>query len=263
MSGFDEQIAARPLGDGRYRVRFDPAWRVVRGPNGGYLAAVLASAIRAEVGDDARQLRSLTVHYPRVAAEAEADVIVTVERAGRGLTTVSVRCEQEGRVVALALGAAATPYPPSVAYADAPMPAVPAPEDVPDPEIPDAFRELPILRHYDIRPVLGHPPLSRAPEAYAGGWIRLREERPIDAPLLIAITDSWWPSPYSVTDGLIAAPTVDLTVHLRAALPRPHDWVLIDVRSRTAQEGFLEEDTRIFARDGTLLAQSRQLALAL
>ncbi|MBX5440709.1 MAG: thioesterase family protein [Solirubrobacteraceae bacterium] len=263
MGRFDEQIAAAPLGDGRYRVRFDPQWRVVRGPNGGYLAAVLAQAIRAEVGDDARQLRSLTVHYPRVAAEAEADVAVTVERAGRGLTTLSVRCEQEGRVVALALAAAATPYPPSVEYVDAPMPPVPPPEEVPDPEIPDAFRELPILRHYEIRPVLGHPPLSRASQAYAGGWIRLREERPIDAPLLVAISDSWWPSPYAVTDGLIAAPTVDLTVHLRAALPRPHDWVLIEVRSRTAQEGFLEEDTRIFARDGTLLAQSRQLALAL
>lgn len=261
MSGFDEQIAARPLGDGRYRVRFDPAWRVVRGPNGGYLAAVLTSAIRAEVGDDARQLRSLTVHYTRVPDEDEAEVIVRVERSGRNLTTVSLRCEQDGRLVALALAAAATPYPASVAYAEA-MPGVPAPEDVPEPEVPEVFRDLPILRHYDIRPVLGHPPLSRAAEAYAGGWIRLREERPIDVPLLVAIADSWWPSPYSVTDGLIAAPTVDLTVHLRGALPRPHDWVLIDVRSRTAQEGFLEEDTRIFARDGTLLAQSRQLALA-
>ena len=98
MRGFDEQIAARPLGDGRYRVRFDPAWRVVRGPNGGYVAAVLAEAIRAEVDDPARQLRSLTVHYPRAPAEDEAEVAVRVERTGRGLSTVSARCEQDGRL---------------------------------------------------------------------------------------------------------------------------------------------------------------------
>jgi hypothetical protein len=34
-------------------------------------------------------------------------------------------------------------------------------------------------------------------------------------------------------------------------------------RSSTAREGFWEEDGELFARGGALLAQSRQLALAL
>jgi hypothetical protein len=34
-------------------------------------------------------------------------------------------------------------------------------------------------------------------------------------------------------------------------------------RTRTAREGFLEEDGEIWSADGTLLAQSRQLAIFL
>jgi hypothetical protein len=51
VTDFDRDTVAEPLGDGRYRVRFDPRWHVARGPNGGYVAAGLVRAIRAEVGE--------------------------------------------------------------------------------------------------------------------------------------------------------------------------------------------------------------------
>jgi acyl-CoA thioesterase len=66
-----------------------------------------------------------------------------------------------------------------------------------------------------------------------------------------------------VVDRFFAAPTIDLTVHLRAPLPREHDYILIDVRSDSARDGYFEEDVRLFHRDGTLLAHGRQLALAI
>ncbi|MDQ4064982.1 MAG: thioesterase family protein, partial [Actinomycetota bacterium] len=56
-------------------------------------------------------------------------------------------------------------------------------------------------------------------------------------------------------------PTVDLTVHFRATLPRDYDWILGRFETKRAAEGFFEEDGEMWARDGTLLAQSRQLAL--
>ena len=60
-------------------------------------------------------------------------------------------------------------------------------------------------------------------------------------------------------------PTVDLTIHFRRDLPvpgaRPDDFVLATFRSRFAEQGFIEEDGEIWTRDGTLLAQSRQLAV--
>ncbi len=64
------------------------------------------------------------------------------------------------------------------------------------------------------------------------------------------------------------APTIDLTIHFRSAnLPRagadPFELCFAQARSRLLHEGFFAEDCLIWAADGTLLAQSRQLALLL
>ena len=58
-------------------------------------------------------------------------------------------------------------------------------------------------------------------------------------------------------------PTLELTVHLRSGAAAPADWALARFVTRTAREGLLEESGEIWSRDGRLLAQSRQLALAL
>jgi acyl-CoA thioesterase len=234
----------------------------VRGPNGGYVAAVLVSAIKAEV-DPARQLRSLTVHYLAAPEEAEAEVHVRVERSGRSLTSVSARCEQNGRTVALALAALATSYPSDIAFEDATMPDVAPPEAIDVPPWQQASGAPPFSANFQMRPALGAPVFSGGDHAHTGGWLRLRDERPLDEPLLVAFSDTWWPAVYSVVERPLLAPTIDLTVHLRAELPRPQEDVLVEVRTDTARHGFIEEDTRIFARDGTLLSHSRQLALAL
>jgi acyl-CoA thioesterase len=263
VTAFDRDTAVEALGDGRFAARFSPAWRVVRGPNGGYAAAVLVQAMIAAVSDPARQLRSLTVHYLRPPLEGDVEIAVTIERAGRGMSTVSARAVQEGKTVLLGLGALGGPYQGAIEYADAPVPDVPAPADIPVPDSPLGFPDMPFRDHFELRPALGPRVFSGEGPAVTGGWIRVREDRPLDAPLLVALTDSWWPAPYGPAGQVLVAPTIDLTVHLRAALPRPHDDVLIEVRSDTAADGYFEEDTRLFARDGTLLAHSRQLALAL
>lgn len=259
LTRFDRDTAAEPLGGGRYRVRFDTAWWVVRGPNGGYLAALIARAIGAEVADAGRALRSLSVHYLAAPQEGEAEVVVRIERAGRSLSTVSARVEQGGRTMALALAAVATDYPGTIAYEDAEPPRVPPPEEI-EP-VPQGAQPVPFAANFESRMAIGAPPFSSGDRAVTGGWIRLREPRPLDELLLVAIADAWWPAPFSVVDRPMAAPTIDLTVHVRGALPREHDDVLVDVRSDVAREGFFEEDVRIFARDGTLLAHARQLAL--
>jgi acyl-CoA thioesterase len=263
LTAFDRDTGVEPLGDGRFAARFSPDWRVVRGPNGGYAAAVMVQAIAAAVAEPERQLRSLTVHYLRPPLEGDVEIAVTIERAGRGMTSVSARALQEGKVVLLALAAVGGPYEGAIAYTDAQPPQVPPPEEVAVPEAVFQFPDMSFRDHFELRPALGTPIFSGRGPAVTGGWIRLREQRPLDAALLVALTDSWWPAPYGPADRVLVAPTIDLTVHLRAALPRPHDDVLMEVRSDTAVDGYFEEDTRLFARDGTLLAHSRQLALAL
>ena len=38
---FDHDTAITPIGEGRYEVRIDRGWWIIRGPNGGYVAAIL------------------------------------------------------------------------------------------------------------------------------------------------------------------------------------------------------------------------------
>src|SRR3954454_20362502 len=90
-TALDRDTQPEPLGDGRYRVNFDKRWWIVRGPNGGIGAAQLGRAKEAEPPAPDRQLRSITVHYPAAPPEGEAEVAVTVERAGRSRSTVSAR----------------------------------------------------------------------------------------------------------------------------------------------------------------------------
>jgi acyl-CoA thioesterase len=57
------------------------------------------------------------------------------------------------------------------------------------------------------------------------------------------------------------APTIDLTVHFRAPLPVADGLLLGRFNNRLVRDGFFEEDGELWAADGTLVAQSRQLGL--
>ena len=257
MSAFARATTPEPLGDGRYRATMSRDWWIVRGPNGGYVAAVLVRAMEAELADPARQLRSLTVHYPAAPAEGEAEVAVRVERTGRSMSTLSARLTAGDRLLALALGAFSTDYDATVvAYedVDVPPPVASPPDPMPEPR-DDA--PMPFARQWRMVPALGEHG-----KAITGGWIAPREERELDAALLVALADAWIPAPFAITGRPFAAPTIDLTVHVRAPLPRPSEPVLGEFRSSLARDGFFEEDGRLWAPDGTLLAHSRQLALA-
>jgi len=262
---FDRDTAVRSLGQGRYEARIDRGWYVVRGPNGGYIAAILLRALAHAVGDAARAPRSLTVHYLAPPSDGEALIETRVERRGRSLMSMSARLLQQVRLLALALAAFSLPRE-AASFRDVSPPAVPPPDRCI--EIP---KRIPIHERFEQRWALGAPPFSGGDIALAGGWIRIAEgARDLDAPLVAAFTDAWPPAVFGrMTDEQIGAavPTIDLTIHFRSSLPpagvNPGDFALCVFRSRYARDGFLEEDGEIFSRSGELLAHSRQLALLL
>ena len=59
---------------------------------------------------------------------------------------------------------------------------------------------------------------------------------------------------------LAPAPTIDLTVHFRAPLPLD-DTCCSAASAELVRDGFFDEDGELWAPDGTLVAQSRQLGL--
>jgi acyl-CoA thioesterase len=264
-SKFERDTAVRRVADGTYEGDISRDWWIVRGPNGGYVAAIVLRAMTATLGDDERQVRSLTVHYTRAPEEGPVRVDCTVERAGRSLTTLSARMTQDGALVALALAAFSTPWDAALEYDDVPAPEVPAPEQID--ELPWVPPMPPMSRNFDMRFAIGGFPFTSSDESAIGGWIRLREPTASDGALVAQLADAFFPAPFVRASKPFAAPTIDLTVHFRAPLPapgsRPDDFYLCRFESRLARDGFFEEDGLIWARDGTLLAQSRQLALAL
>lgn len=260
---FAADSAVHPLGDGRYGAHVTPSWSAPVGPNGGYIAAIVIRALEAEVADPARHLRSLSLHYLRSpAVDADAEVHVTLERSGRSVTTATARLVQDGELCVLAIGALALPFAAAADYATAP-PEVPPHDAVAPVELPPQAPE--IAHRFDIRYALGHPPFSGADEALTGGYIGLRNPVPVDAALLALIVDAWLPAPWCRLDRVAAAPTLDLTIHFRAPEAAramdPRAPFLTRYLSRTSRDGLSEEDAEVWAPDGTLLAQGRQLAL--
>jgi acyl-CoA thioesterase len=258
---FDADTAVSPVGDGAFAATISDQWAVPRGPNGGYIAAIVLRALEAAVDDPQRAPRSLTLHYLRPPAAGPATVEVAVERAGRTLTSLSARMLQDGRPMVVALAAFAADFPSAADFAT-PPPAVDPPAEL---RVPDRPGVLPIARRTALAPVFGPAPFSSGDDAQAGGWLRLAEPRVADAAAVAFYCDAWLPAPFARMAGPAPAPTIDLTIHFRTRLPHPgmapDAPVLARFRSQTSAGGFFEEDGEIWAPDGTLLAQSRQLAL--
>jgi acyl-CoA thioesterase len=262
QSAFDQATAVRPAAPGSWLATCDTSWSTPRGPNGGYLAAIVLRAMLAEVADPAREPRSLTLHYLRPPADGELAVEVDVDRTGRSLTSLSARVSQDGRLCILALAALAVERQSVMDYAATP-PAVPPPEAIEPMPLRDPAPS--IARRFEVRPAVGAAPFSGAGEALTGGWLRFAEPRPLDALALAMYADAWLPAPFTRLTGPVGAPTIDLTVHFRApaaaAAVAADEPVLAVFRSSTSGGGFFEEDGELWSRAGVLLAHSRQLAL--
>jgi acyl-CoA thioesterase len=259
VSAFEAATAVASQGDGRWTATASGDWFATRGPNGGYLAAIVLRAMRGELADAARHPRSLTLHYLRPPVAGDLSIAVTIERAGRRLSTVTAEVDQGGKPCILAIGAFSEDFDFAAEYAD-PMPMVPPPGEIQ--AIPQENALVPIAQRFEVRPALGGSLFSEADEAYTGGWIAFRDGDPPLGPCALAmVSDAWVPSPFVRTAGPFGAPTVDLTIHFRAP-DLPAEWpVLVTFRSRFAHAGFFEEDGEMWSADGRLLAQSRQLGL--
>jgi len=245
-----------------------PDWRAGRGPHGGYLAAMLLRALIASVADDARAPRSLTIHYARAPEPGPVRIATTVEREGRSLSTLSARMSQGDHLIGLALAAFSVPWG-GPEITDVQIPAV----DPPDPSregVKLIERGGPeFARHIVLQPRMEGVPFAGSEQRMEiRGWLGLAEPRPIDALSLAFFSDALIPAPYMRLGEPAAVPTVDLTVHFRAHMPRapktdPGELCLAMTQTELLHDGFFVEDGMIWAVDGTLLAQSRQLAIVI
>jgi acyl-coenzyme A thioesterase PaaI-like protein len=258
-----------------------PDWRAGRGPHGGYIAAMLMRALIETVADPLRAPRSLTIHYARAPQPGPVTILAKIERAGRSLSTLSARMEQEGKLIALALAAFSLPWS-AQEVLELPMPDVAPADPVREAGVPLFAGAPPFTRHIVVQGRTGAVPFtgSEAPMEI-GAWLGLAEPRAIDPISLAFFSDALFSPPFIRLKDRATTPTVDLTVHFRTPLAPAHvhggvagdgdvaggppldQLCFARFHSGLVQDGFFEEDGVIWAADGTVLAQSRQLGIVM
>jgi acyl-CoA thioesterase len=260
IGGLEADTALEPLGDLHWRALVSERWWIVRGPYGGYVSALLVRALLAAVDDSARPPRSFTVHFLDAPVAGPVEITARVERAGRSATSVSLRMEQDGRPMALALASAGAWREDQPGWDETQPPAVPGPDDCPP--LPPGPDVPPFVGNFDIRWADGGRLEHPADRARNVSWVRARGGGPLDHVAVTALSDTMLPAAFSRLGRLAVVPTLDLTIHFRAPLPAAGDgWGLALFHSRLSAGGTWEEDGELWSSEGRLLAQSRQLAM--
>jgi hypothetical protein len=256
-----------------FDTRIVPGWDILGNANGGYLMALAARAMSEVTGRP--DCFTITAHYLAPAPATAARIEVRPVRAGRRFATATSSMFlvdenlNEGvsggreclRVIATMGDLSTDPGGPSKMVDS-------RPDITPWDECP-VIADTTINEFAFIHGRLGTRIDPRdavfrtgAPngEGTMRGWFAFRDDRPIDSLALVLACDAFPPAAFNLDMPTNWVPTVELTVHVRA-IPVPGP-VACFFRTRFVQNGLLEADGEVWDQAGTLVAQSRQLALA-
>jgi acyl-CoA thioesterase len=114
-----------------------------------------------------------------------------------------------------------------------------------------------LVEHRPARPPV---PLTGGDRAEIVVWMRLVEQRPVDALSAAMLADAGPPALYGRLSKYVAMPSTDITIHfadLAAATTNP--WVLGVFRTSHAANGYATEDGELWTEEGRLVLQARHL----
>ena len=259
---FDEDSRVWPAGaDGEFAAELTGRWNGTAGAvNGGYM---LATCVRAlALGMPFPDPIVVSGFFLRPGSAGPATVRTSEIRSGRTMAFGESAMSQGGREVARATAAFAKlgdPGRDGPVFLDGTPPALPPPAECVG--VPVAsFGLASIAERIEFRSAelpgwfRGEPSGRPASEF----WTRFADGREADLLSLLLLVDSTAPSVLELGAG---STTIQLTVHLRAH-PAP-GWLACRATTRFVSNGYHEEDFEVWDSAGTLVAQSRQLALIL
>jgi acyl-CoA thioesterase len=262
---FLEATRITPLGEGRYRSRFDSSWYQGRGAFGGVVAGQLLRALEHSLADPARPVRTLTIHFCAPGVEGEAEVRARIERAGLLITHASARVENASGLVAMASATFGIDREGGPRYFEGSPPRAPKPEEVAP--VPEDMPMPTFSQFFEYRICMGSVPFSGG-EPRVGGWIRPKgPPLVLDAALCVALLDAYPPSVLGSLDRVRGVASVDFTVQFFRALPLSAESAgahyLRTGHSRWAGDGFADDLQELWSEGGELIAQCRQLIAVL
>lgn len=246
--------------NGRYAAELMPEWSAW-GPNGGYVAAILARAALAH-GSQPR-VASLSCHFLSVGRFAPIELDVTTLR--RSKRAESLRCSmtQEGTPVAEALIWLTAEKLDGLQHDAATMPDVPGPDELrsfadlsPDPDPPPML----MWNNIEGRPLVWHDDLENRPigEPYYGSWYRFPGHTSDSVARQLVILDTLaWGSAWSAhpLDSGYIAPNLDLNVQFHRSATG-EEWLFGEGTAEIAEDGLIGFRNRLWSTEGKLLASA-------
>ncbi len=189
---FDQAIAIEPAGPRLFRATTAPAYGMMVGPFGGFIAAILLRAVL----DDAERRGdpvALTVNFCGAIGQGDFDIATKLQRAGKYTQHWSLELTQGGETKATAtvlLGVRGDTF----AHEAAPPPDAPGPNTI---EPTPAFAPNTWIDKYEFRfieggidfPVAPFESL-RSPRTLA--WVKDAPDRPLDYLSLAALSDTFF-----------------------------------------------------------------------
>lgn len=243
---------------------YDAGWSVGGGINGGFQLALLGQAMRATVPDKPDPI-TVSAGYLTASDAGPVTATTRILRNGGSLATVAGDLTQDGtpRLTALATMGTLAGLPVSeLDRCEIPVPDLPPRDRCLSNELaPPEFRAVaPFMDRFEmlfdprcVGWAMGQP----SGRGMLQAWFRLPGGRQPDPLSLLLAVDALPPVSFDLgRPGW--APTLELTVHLRA-LPAP-GWLRVRHETRVVAGGMFEEDCVVFDAADRLVAQSRQLA---
>lgn len=259
MTTFEAASAVHRSGDTTFSVEIPDGWQQGRGAFGGLVLATLLRAIEAIEPDRARVVRTLLGDIAGPVQPGPAELSVTVLRRGANQSNLRVDLRQAGEILAFASSVLSTARKPGLPNFRPRIDAPPAPETAL--YVPADAPGRPIfLRHFEQH-VTGPLPWSGAKVPETAGWIRLGEPPSVvDAPLLVAYLDAYWPAFYSVAEGPRPMATISFTAEILCDPSKLDPKAPLFYRARTIaeHEGFQLEERMLYDANGELLAANQQ-----
>lgn len=261
--------------DGKYRSTLSADWEIW-GPNGGYVASVALRVAGAHT--KLPRPASFYCHFLAVAEFAEVDMEVVTLRASKRAESIRVSMTQKGKPILEAL-AWTVAEGEGLEHDKAEMPKVPDPDDLRPPW--EIWPDPPMYKfwnNFDGRAVIapiGVPSVIFPQMPYSKGlsrWLGWYSYLPratfddlfVDACRYLILLDTMmWPAAtlHHGWNTKFIAPSIDVAVRFHRFAPH-QAWLLCDAQSAIAGEGLVSGSSRIFSRDGRLLASGGQQMLA-
>jgi acyl-CoA thioesterase len=240
--------------DGTFEVDISDRWSGLASVNGGFMMAACVKALAAVLPfPDPVTVSGL---YLRPGNGGRSVITTELIRSGRTTAFGQASLLQGGKEALRVTAAFADLTEVTPQYAGLTPPKLPDPAEC---ERIGGISGISMAQRFECRAPVAPGWMTGKPsgEPSAEFWMRFADGRPADTLTLPFIVDAAPPPVLEL--GAAGSTTIELTVHVRAR-PAP-GWLACRVYTRLVSGGYHEEDFEAWDATGTLVAQSRQLAL--